>query len=82
MRVDSRDGSLSETEPLYTWNADILKGVAMIGREPNPGSLLAGLLRDAGFTGVKERVFRVPIGVWPKDKRMVSLAASSMLEDT
>ena len=43
----------------------------MIGREPNPGPLLAGFLRDSGFESVREEVYRVPIGIWPKDKTMV-----------
>lgn len=77
MKVYSSDGSLSETNPLYTWNSNVLKGATMIGREPNPGPLLAGWLRDAGFVSVKEHIYRIPIGVWPKDKTMVSLLLSS-----
>ena len=71
MKVYSSDGSLSEDNPLYQWNADIIKAANMIGREPNPGPFLAGFLQDAGFESVKEEVYRVPIGIWPKDKAMV-----------
>jgi len=28
------------------------------------------MLRDAGFVNVKEQVFKVPIGIWPKHKTM------------
>jgi hypothetical protein len=73
MKIYSDDGSLTETNPLYTWNRNVLKGATMIGREPNPGPLLTGLLHEAGFASVKEHIYRMPIGVWPKDKTMVSL---------
>lgn len=71
MTVYSSDGSLSEENPLRKWNGEILKGARMIGREPNPGPLLAGLLHDAGFISVKEQVYRLPIGTWPEDKKLV-----------
>lgn len=72
MNVYSSDGSLSDDNPLRTWNRDILKAARMIGREPNPGPLLTGLLHDAGFVSVKEEVYRVPIGTWPRDNSLVS----------
>lgn len=27
-------------------------------------------LRDAGFVNVKEKVFKIPLGTWPKNKTM------------
>jgi hypothetical protein len=71
MNVYSSDGTLSDDNPLRKWNMDILRGATMIGREPNPGPLLAGLLRDAGFVQVKEEVYRLPIGTWPRDNKLV-----------
>jgi hypothetical protein len=72
MSLYSSDGSLSDDDPLLKWNLEILNAARMIGREPNPGPLLAGLLRDAGFVQVKEEVYPLPIGTWPKDKDLVS----------
>jgi hypothetical protein len=71
MRVYSNDGSLSEDNPLNQWNMNIIKASKIFGREPNPGPFLAGFLQDAGFESIKEEVYRVPIGIWPKDKTMV-----------
>jgi hypothetical protein len=71
MNVYSSDGSLSDDNPLRKWNSDIIRGATMIGREPNPGPLLAGFLHDAGFVSVKEEVYRIPIGTWPRDKKLV-----------
>jgi len=71
MRLYSSDGTLSEDDPLSKWNRDIIKGAKLIGREPNPGPLLAGLLKDAGFVSVTEEVYPLPIGTWPKDNSLV-----------
>lgn len=77
MNLYSSDGSLSDDNPVRRWNQDILKAARMMGREPNPGPILAGLVQDAGFVSVKEEVYRLPIGTWPKDNSLVraSLAA-------
>lgn len=80
MRVYSSDGSLSENDPFLLWNTDILKAAKMIGREPNPGPLLAGFLHDAGFVSVKEEVYRLPIGTWPKDNKLVCALAHPLAE--
>jgi hypothetical protein len=33
----------------------------------------AGRLRDAGFVHVTERVWKVPIGTWPRDRRLKTI---------
>jgi hypothetical protein len=40
------------------------------GASASPGPLLKNLVETAGFSEVKEVVFRVPIGTWPKDKKL------------
>lgn len=44
---------------------------------------LASHMRDAGFVNVTERIFHVPIGVWPKNKvlKMVGLYWRTILMD-
>lgn len=31
-----------------------------------------GLIREVGFQNVEQKHFKVPVGTWPKDKRLVS----------
>lgn len=45
-----------------------------VGRTLDPGPQLEGWVRDAGFQNVRHRRFPLPIGTWPKDRRMVSSA--------
>jgi hypothetical protein len=46
----------------------------MIDRDPNPGTHLEGWLRNAGFVELKQEIFKLPLGVWPKDEKLVRLA--------
>lgn len=32
-------------------------------------------MKDAGFTNVTERIIKVPVGIWPKDKRLKTWGA-------
>jgi hypothetical protein len=34
---------------------------------------LKGWLEDAGFVNVTEKIFHVPVGIWPQDKRAKEL---------
>ena len=43
-------------------------GVDLLGMRKN-----AQLLRDAGFVNVEEKVFKIPLGTWPKNKTMKSI---------
>jgi hypothetical protein len=42
------------------------------GREPSPGPKLEGWFRDAGFVDIHHETFRMPLGRWPKEQKMVS----------
>ena len=42
------------------------------GKTACPGRKLAGWARDAGFVNVHHEIFKLPIGPWAKDERMVS----------
>lgn len=43
-------------------------GVDLTGMEKHPE-----LLKEAGFVNVEERVFKVPIGIWPKDPQLKTI---------
>ena len=43
-------------------------GVDLLGMRKN-----VQLLRDAGFVNVEEKVFKIPLGTWPKNKTMKSI---------
>jgi len=50
-----------------------------IGRPLGVGPKLKGLVEETGFTNVGHRVMVLPIGIWPKDKKLVRLPSSLYL---
>jgi Methyltransferase domain len=47
-----------------------------IGRPIGMGSKLKGLVEDAGFTNIGYKTIQLPIGIWPKDEKLVRLPSS------
>lgn len=54
------------------WTKHLKKWLYGVGVEPEPGPKLEGWVRDAGFQNINVRKFPCPVGMWPKDKRLVS----------
>jgi len=48
----------------------------MIGRPIGMGAKLKGLVEDAGFTKIGHEIIQLPIGIWPRDQKLVSLNSS------
>lgn len=67
------DDSLSNEATVKKWNTLLLDAIRKEGKEPSPGPLLKQLLEEAGFKNVVEQVHKIPIGVWPKDRTLVSV---------
>jgi hypothetical protein len=57
--------------PLDVWTKVVVDGLKKMGVEPEPGPKLEGWLNKAGFTNVRQEVLPIPVGVWPKSKKMV-----------
>ena len=47
-----------------------------LGQDARPGPKLKKWAEDAGFVNIKQYMFKVPYGPWPKDKRLVSSTLS------
>ncbi len=72
MHLLSPDKSLN-SESRFAEHHRLLCGVCeSVGQTPYPGGHLKGWLEEAGFINVQEECLPVPIGPWPKDRRMVS----------
>lgn len=48
-----------------------------LGVEPAPGPHLEGWFREAGFVDIHVEKFLIPLGAWPKDKRLVCILSYS-----
>jgi len=63
----SDDGSLKPDDPLHVWISTLLDAARLLNRDPNPGSKLEGLVKDAGFQNIVHKRYKIPIGPWAKD---------------
>ncbi|KAH0429720.1 hypothetical protein CcaCcLH18_08263 [Colletotrichum camelliae] len=74
------DGTL--TEDTYTMKMDrmFLEACQMIGRDPCPGPQLDGWLREAGFVNIRHKMFKIPIGTWPKDAHLKDLGHMNVIQ--
>ena len=70
----SQDNSIPPDNKVLEWYNLLMEGCEKIGRTASPGQHLESWVRDAGFTNIHHKTFKLPLGAWPKDERMVWLA--------
>lgn len=67
----SDDGTIKPGSPLETWAEVFEKMSAAIGKTFFACEEACQALQDAGgFVNIHERRLKLPIGTWPKDKRL------------
>lgn len=64
------DGNVAADHPVAQYWEFIRQGLANLGVDFHAAGdrKLAGMMREAGFNKITERVLHVPIGTWPKNK--------------
>lgn len=66
----SDDGSMREDNKVSEWLGFAAQGLAVFGVDLLSVVKNKQRLVDAGFVNVEERVYKLPLGVWPKDDKM------------
>ena len=66
----SDDGSLTEEHAFRRWTKLCLDGLAAHNRTGCPGRNLRSYAEGAGFVNIREEMFKVPMGSWPKDPEL------------
>lgn len=79
LRIFSDDGSLSRESPIARWSANMKLAAAKFGKAGNIAHLTRGWMEEAGFVDVEEKIFRIPLGPWPKDKELKELGRWNLL---
>lgn len=69
----SEDDSVTPDNHLIKMLRHLGEACDKVGRTLNPGPFLKGWVEQAGFTKINEQIFKLPIGAWPKDRRLVSI---------
>ncbi|TVY91516.1 Secondary metabolism regulator [Lachnellula willkommii] len=78
MQFYSTDGTFVPGSPPNVWTDEVIAAIKVFGREPEPGPKLEQWIRDAGFENVNHGLIPIPVGMWPKDKRMKEIGACDL----
>ena len=72
MQFYTVNGEFTPSCSLAEWTKIVINGLKKAGVEPEPGPKLEGWVKEAGFTNIHHKLLPIPVGVWPKDKKLVS----------
>jgi hypothetical protein len=75
----SDDGSLSEDSAIARWGKTFFKASEEFGTPASSPRKLKGWMIDAGFIDVEEHILKVPVGLWPKGKRLKNVGMFEMV---
>ncbi|KAJ5153940.1 uncharacterized protein N7500_009379 [Penicillium coprophilum] len=68
VRVYSDDNTLKENGTLASWGDNFIACSERAGRSLLTQETMRGAIEKAGFVDVQEKLYKVPLGPWPKDK--------------
>ncbi|KUL83232.1 hypothetical protein ZTR_10469 [Talaromyces verruculosus] len=69
----SDDGTLERTEAIRTWQRQLNEASERVGQPMNSVETLKARLEACGFVDVRDDVYKLPVGPWPKDRRLKEL---------
>ncbi|KAK0707918.1 S-adenosyl-L-methionine-dependent methyltransferase [Lasiosphaeris hirsuta] len=77
------DGTLTEDDPVSGFIKNVRKGLAAVGVDLLAMEKNSTNLQAAGFVNVNEKIFKVPLGTWPRDPKMktIGLYNQYIIED-
>jgi hypothetical protein len=67
----TRHGQFTNDCSIGKWAKELSAGIRAIGMEPSPASNLERWMRNAGFINMRSTNLPLPVGPWPKDKKLV-----------
>ncbi|EQL38381.1 hypothetical protein BDFG_00733 [Blastomyces dermatitidis ATCC 26199] len=73
--VFSEDGTVTPDYKVVEMLRNLRLASEKIGINMDHAPLLKGWMEQAGFTNIEQRVMRLPIGTWPKNRRLKLIGA-------
>jgi len=80
MRFYTSHGEFKTGCPADRWGKEVAAGIQGLGLEPHPGYQLGKWFQDAGFINVHDQLLPIPLGSWPKDKKMKEIGSFDLLQ--
>jgi SAM-dependent methyltransferase len=75
----SDDGTLENAKYLMEWQEKVDEAATLFGKKMNVAETHKQRLIDAGFVDVRDDVYKVPVGLWPKDPRQKEIGKYELL---
>ena len=75
----STNGNWQPGEPIDVWSKNLAEGMNKFGMDANPGPRLKAWIDAAGFVNSEEKVLPIPVGMWPRDRRMKEIGAFNLV---
>ncbi|KAL1998172.1 hypothetical protein VTN02DRAFT_6720 [Thermoascus thermophilus] len=79
-RLYSEDGTLDPDNHVLKLMNGLIDACGRIGIPGDFAPRIKGELERAGFVRVQEKIFKVPVGPWPKDRRLKEIGAFTALQ--
>ncbi|KAL4757918.1 class I SAM-dependent methyltransferase [Aspergillus foveolatus] len=76
----SEDGSLKEGNNVNRFYELLREALDKINRPVTIGRELEQIVKEAGFVNVHHEVFQLPLGTWPRERKMKEIGALNMLQ--
>ncbi|KAL8687197.1 MAG: hypothetical protein Q9218_006561 [Villophora microphyllina] len=78
LRTD--DGTLPESSAISQWCRNQEEAAGKVGMSLRcTGEAMAGQMREAGFVDITIKEFKLPIGQWPKEKKLKEAGAFGLV---
>ncbi|KFY95488.1 hypothetical protein V498_03326 [Pseudogymnoascus sp. VKM F-4517 (FW-2822)] len=75
----SDDGTLKEDSAIAKWGKTFFEASEIFGTSASSPKNLKRWMTEAGFVDVEEHILKLPVGIWPKDKRHKNIGMFEMV---
>jgi trans-aconitate methyltransferase len=79
LRVYSEDGTLTDQHAFKKLHTLFLEACKVMGKVGSPAQYLKQWIEEAGFVNITHKIIKLPLGVWPKEKKEVGSPPSVSL---
>jgi len=80
--MSSDDGTLPPDGALRRWSERFFQASETFGTPGTAPRLHKQMMEEVGFVDIQEHVLKLPIGPWPKDKRLKKCGAFELVNMT
>jgi len=77
--IYAEDGTMPDDFPVKIWCEKVRRGCDLMGKTAVVQPHIEEWMQNAGFVNIKQKLYKVPIGTWPKNKEQKKIGALNLL---